>query len=208
MDLAQFRKKPLLGILRGVSEKFLDPLLETIFASGLETIEFAMNTPGAAALIRRAVRRYGKKLMIGAGTVSNTKDLKAALQSGATFIVSPVFVVPVVQYCVRHKVPVFPGALTPLEIYQAWQAGATMVKVFPARCFGPNYFKEIKGPFPEIKLLACSGVTPQDMKTYFQNGADAIAVGSSVFRSDWIAEKKFHSIRQRIQTYLKALGSL
>jgi len=202
MDLARFREKPILGILRGIPHDSLEPLLDAVVLGGMETVEFAMNATGAAGLIQKAVARYGKKLMIGAGTVMNMKDLKIALKAGATFIVSPVVVEPVVRYCAKHKIPVFPGALTPSEIYRAWQVGATMVKVFPARCFGPDYFRDLKGPFPEIELLACSGVTPENRQAYFKNGASAIAVGAGVFRKAWIASKKFHLISQQIQAYL------
>lgn len=205
MDLTRFRAKPLLGILRGITPSQLAPLFETITTSGLEAVEITMNTEGAAGLIQSAVKRFGRKLMIGAGTVLTFKDLQSALRAGATFIVSPVVVPSVVSYCVKRKIPVFPGALTPQEIYQAWQAGATMVKVFPASCFGPDYFKEIQGPFREIELLACGGVTPENLPVYFKNGASAAAIGGSVFRKDWLAAKKFHLIRNKIRTYLKAL---
>lgn len=205
MDLCRFRKRPLLGILRGITPPELRPLFETIAASGLQSVEITMNTEGAARLIKDAVKHYGKQLMIGAGTVLTLKDLQAALRAGATFIVSPVVVPSVIKYCARHKVPVFPGALAPQDIYEAWQAGATMVKVFPAGCFGPDYFKEIKGPFPQIELLACGGVRPENMPAYFKNGASAIAVGSDIFRRDWIAAKKFHLIRNKVQAYLQAL---
>ena len=164
-----------------------------------------MNTEGAAGLIKSAVKYYGKRLMIGAGTILTLKDLQVALRAGATFIVSPVVVPSVIKYCARHKIPVFPGALAPQDIYEAWQAGATMVKVFPAGCFGPDYFKEIKGPFPQIELLACGGVRPENMPAYFKSGASAVAVGSDIFRKDWIAAKKFHLIRNKIRTYLQAL---
>jgi len=201
MDLAKFRKKPVLGILRGIPQDSLEPLLDAVVDSGLEAIEFAMNSSGAAGLIKKAVARYGKKLTVGAGTILNLRDLKTALGAGATFVVSPVVVEPVIRYCVHRKIPVFPGALTPSEIYRAWQGGATMVKVFPARCFGPDYFRELTGPFPEIELMACSGVTPENMGVYFKNGASAIAVGAGVFRKDWIVAKKFHLIRQLLQSY-------
>ncbi|MFH1208006.1 MAG: bifunctional 4-hydroxy-2-oxoglutarate aldolase/2-dehydro-3-deoxy-phosphogluconate aldolase [Candidatus Omnitrophota bacterium] len=205
MDLRKFRERPVLGILRGITPSQLEPLFESIIAGGLRAVEITMNTEGATGLIKNAVRRYGKQLMIGAGTVLTLKDLQAALRAGATFIVSPVVVPPVIAYCARHKIPVFPGALAPRDIYEAWRAGATMVKVFPAGCFGPDYFKEIKGPFPKIELLACGGVTPQNLPDYFKNGASAAAVGSSVFRKDWLAAKKFHLIRNQIRAYLKAL---
>lgn len=205
MDLAKFRARPLLGILRGITSRELAPLFETIAASGLQAIEITMNTEGAAGLIKNAVKKYGRQLMIGAGTVLTLKDLRNALRAGATFIVSPVVVPPVIEYCARHKIPVFPGALTPQEIYAAWQTGATMVKVFPAGCFGPDYFGEIKGPFREIELLACGGVTPENIPEYLKNGASAFAVGSGVFRREWIAAGKFHLIQNKIRAYLKAI---
>jgi 2-dehydro-3-deoxyphosphogluconate aldolase/(4S)-4-hydroxy-2-oxoglutarate aldolase len=205
VDLKRFRRKPLLGILRGIEPKNLDPLFEALLVSGLEAVEITMNTEGAAGLIRNAVKRYGKRLMIGAGTVLNLKDLKNALHAGATFIVSPVVVPPVIRYCIRHKIPVFPGALVPQDIYEAWQTGATMVKVFPAGCFGPEYFKEIKGPFPKIELLACGGVTPENMPDYFKCGASAVAIGGSIFRKDWLPKKEFSMIRRRLQAYLHRL---
>jgi len=114
--------------------------------------------------------------------VLTLQDLESALGSGAGFIVLPVLVRAVVEYCVKNKIPVFPGALTPQEIYQAYASGATMVKVFPAKFFGPEYFREIKGPFNKIELLACGGVTPENLKNYFASGANAVTFGASVLR--------------------------
>lgn len=205
MDLVRFRRKPLLGILRGISAAALEPLLDVAVESGLETIEIAMNTEGAAGLIQRAARFYPRKLTVGAGTVLNMADLRTALRAGASFVVSPVLVKSVVRYCVREKIPVFPGALIPSDIYAAWRAGATMVKVFPAGCFEPDYFRELKGPFPKIELLACAGVTPANIKDYFSNGASAVAIGGSVFRKEWIRAGKFGLIRKKIQRYLLGL---
>jgi 2-dehydro-3-deoxyphosphogluconate aldolase/(4S)-4-hydroxy-2-oxoglutarate aldolase len=205
VDLKKFRERPVLGILRGITPTQLEPLFESIVAGGLRAVEITMNTDEVTGLIKNAVRRYGKQLMIGAGTVLTLKDLKDALRAGATFIVSPVVVPPVIEYCAKRKIPVFPGALVPQDIYAAWNAGATMVKVFPAGCFGPGYFKEIKGPFPKIELLACGGVTPENLPAYLKNGASAVAVGSSVFRRDWLVQRKFHLIRNKIRAYLKAL---
>ena len=77
-----------------------------------------------------------------------------------------------------------------------------MVKVFPAKFFGPDYFREIKGPFPDIELLACAGVTPENLKAYFENGASAIAFGASVFKKEWLAQRDFASIAESIKRYL------
>jgi 2-dehydro-3-deoxyphosphogluconate aldolase/(4S)-4-hydroxy-2-oxoglutarate aldolase len=199
VNLSKFKKLPLLGILRGVTSGQIGPLIETIASSGLETIEIAMNTKGAAGLIKKAIAISGGRLTIGAGTVLTMEDLKSAINAGATFIVMPVLVPEVVDYCVRNQINVFPGALTPLEIYQAWRAGATMVKVFPTTAVGREYFKEIKGPFNDVKLLACGGVSPENLAAYFESGADAVAFGSSVFRQDWLENNGFKHIGQSIR---------
>lgn len=202
MNIDKFRKQPILGILRDITKEEVPPLFETIISSGLTSVEIAMNTKDAAALIKQAVKLSKGKLSIGAGTVVSMKLLKSAIGAEASFIVMPVFVKDVVKYCVRHKIPVFPGALSPQEIYQAWDAGATMVKVFPAGFFGPKYFREIKGPFKDIELLACGGVTPENMPEYFLNGASAIAFGASVFRKEWLAKKDFPRIEEAIKKFL------
>ena len=202
MDVAVFKKLPIMGILRGVEPDSIEALLETIESSGLKTIEITMNTAGAAGLIKKAVGFSKGKLTIGAGTVLDMESLKSALDSGATFIVTPVLSEEVMKYCSKNKIPVFPGALTPLEIYNAWQSGATMVKVFPAKAFGPAYFKEIKGPFNNIELLACGGVTAGNMNEYFSSGASAVTFGTSVFRKEWLKIKDFKSIGESVKKFV------
>ncbi|MCM8775819.1 MAG: bifunctional 4-hydroxy-2-oxoglutarate aldolase/2-dehydro-3-deoxy-phosphogluconate aldolase [Candidatus Omnitrophica bacterium] len=208
MNVTRFRKLPILGILRDIPADTLEPLLLAVRAGGLHTIEITMNTQDAAVLIRKSVKLFSKEFMIGAGTVLTIKDLKSALDAGATFIVMPVLVREVMEDCVKHKIPVFPGALTPQQIYDAWQAGATMVKVFPARFFGPEYFKEIQGPFRDIELMACSGVTPKNLPEYFRNGASAVAIGSSIFRKDWIQAKSFAKITAGLKAYIRSFKTL
>jgi 2-dehydro-3-deoxyphosphogluconate aldolase/(4S)-4-hydroxy-2-oxoglutarate aldolase len=202
VDVSKFRKMPILGILRGIDAGVLEPLMTTIESTGLKTIEIAMNTPGACSLIRKAVALSKKRLTIGAGTVLDMKSLRSALSAGATFIVMPVLVKDVLSYCVKNRIPAFLGALTPQEIHAAWDSGATMVKVFPSGFFGPEYFKEIKGPFADIELLACGGVTPENMPAYFSNGASAISFGASVFRKDWLLKKDFKLVGAAIKKYV------
>ena len=204
MDIAVFKKKPILGILRGIGADLIEPLVETVISAGLATLEITMNTPGAAELIRKAKQAGGKRLTLGAGTVLSQQDLKLALGSGASFIVLPVLVRDLVEYCVKNKIPVFPGALTPQEIYQAHVLGATMVKVFPAKFFGPEYFREVKGPFDKIELLACGGVTAENLKDYFTSGASAVTFGASIFRKDWLAAKDFKTIGRAVKGFIAA----
>ncbi len=205
MDIAKFKKLPVIGILRGISLDLIEPLVETAYESGLETLEITMNSENALGLIARAKKVAANRMTIGAGTVMDIDSMQTAQAAGASFAVLPTLVPEVVKYCLQNKIPVFPGALTPQEIYNAWRAGATMVKVFPARTVGPEYFREIKGPFKDIELLACGGVTPDNMRSYFYNGANAITFGASVFKQEWLQTRDFESIGNQIKKYIKQI---
>lgn len=205
MDVVEFKKQPVIGILRGIQLEQVEPLIESVVKSGLKTLEITMNTPGAGELIRKAVKVAQKRVVLGAGTVLDMDSLKQALNSGATFIVMPVLVESITAYCVKNNIPVFPGAFSPLEIYRSWCAGATMVKVFPAKSLGPEYFRQIKGPFNQVKLLACAGVTAENTREYLSSGADAIAFGASVFKKEWIKNNDYASITSAIKGYLDCL---
>ena len=203
MNVAQFKKKPVMGIVRGVELGQIEPLIEAVISSGLETLEITMNTKDAGQIIGRAKKIAQRRLVLGAGTVLDMDSLRQAIDSGATFIVMPVLINDCLGYCVKNNIPVFPGALTPQEVYRAWKEGATMVKVFPAKFFGPEYFREIKGPFNDIELLAVAGVTPQNMRNYFACGANAVAFGASVFKKEWLQDKDYQSISRAIKAYME-----
>jgi 2-dehydro-3-deoxyphosphogluconate aldolase/(4S)-4-hydroxy-2-oxoglutarate aldolase len=208
MDAGKFKQLPVLGILRGGDVDAIDPLVETVVAAGLETIEIAMNTPDAVNMLRRMVQVADDRLTIGAGTVISVDILEVALRAGASFIVLPTLVEEVVAECRRRGVPVFPGAFTPQEIYNAWRAGAAMVKVFPAKFLGPAYFQEIHGPFPEVELLACGGVSADNLASYFASGASAVAFGASVFRAEWLAGRDFDRIGDAVAAFVQAFRSV
>lgn len=207
MDIAKFKKQPILGILRGIDPGHIDELVSTIASSGLYAMEITMNTRNAAGLIAKAVRASGNRLAVGAGTVLDKETLKVSLDAGATFIVTPILVDDVVKHCVKNNIPVFPGAFSPQEIYRAWHCGATMVKVFPAGIVGPKYFREILGPFNDIELLACGGVTPDNLKDYFASGASAVAFGASVFKKEWLEANDFAAIAKAIRAFIKACSA-
>ena len=204
MDINQFKQLPILGILRGVESHIIEPLVETVISAGLKTIEITMNTPGAPDLISQTVKVAQNRLTVGAGTVLTDDDAKSAITSGASFIVQPTLVKDVTEFCNGLGIPIFPGALTPQEIYDAWNAGASMVKVFPAKAFGPDYFKEIKGPFQNIELLACGGINSNNIQEYFSCGASAAAFGGSIFSRERFETKDFDSIKKDIESLISA----
>lgn len=200
----RFRELPVVGILRGFPLEILPPLIEATMEGGLTTIEVTMNTPGAAEQIETITRLAGDRMNVGAGTVTTMDELEAALEAGASFIVTPIVVPEVVRRCVERQIPVFPGAFTPTEIFTAWQLGATMVKVFPANQLGPSYIKNVKAPLDQIDLLATGGVTVESLADYAAAGASGFGVGSPLFHQDRIAARDWPWVQQQAGRFREA----
>ncbi len=195
---------PILGILRGISKKHIDPLISLLSKAGIRYIEVTMNTPGAASLIKEITEKSDNHFVIGAGTVLCQKDLKEAMDAGAKFIVSPSIVEDVIKECVQVKVPVFPGAFTPTEVHRAWSIGATMVKLFPSGLYGPGYIRALKGPFNDVKILAVGGISEQNISQFFKQGADAIAFGAGIIRPDWLDKNRFDLMEEKLNLLIKS----
>lgn len=198
-------QKPLLPILRGVTPEQLDRLMDSFMNVGLDTMEITMNTDNADELIKQAVSK-SDKLLIGAGTVTNLGELEKAFNAGAQFIVTPVVNSEVIRKCVEEDIPVIPGALTPTEIFTAWELGATMVKVFPAGTFGPKYFKDLLGPLNNIKLMAVGGVNESNIADYFKAGAKAAAFGGSLMSTERLEGNRYDLIEEDIRKLLQKIS--
>ena len=196
-----FEQLPIVGILRGLPAEKLRHVVEAVRDGGLTNLEITMNTPGAAEQIRSAREIAGGALNIGAGTVTNLQSLDDALAAGASFIVTPTLVPAVIERCVQLKVPVFPGAFSPTEIQQAWELGATMVKIFPADALGPSYLRSLKAPLPHLKLMPTGGVDVDTLAAYAQAGADAFGVGSPLFRAERIAADDWEWLRNQCRAF-------
>jgi 2-dehydro-3-deoxyphosphogluconate aldolase/(4S)-4-hydroxy-2-oxoglutarate aldolase len=200
----QFEKLPLIGILRGFSSEKLEFIVDACIRGGLTNLEITMNTPDALAQIRTAVRLSQGNLNVGAGTVLIADQLKAALQAGASFIVTPTLQREIIRSCVGENIPVFPGAFSPTEIAEAWHLGATMVKIFPAESLGPAYIKSIKAPFPQIKLLPTGGVDLSTIESYIKAGADGFGIGSPLFNRDRIEAGDWAWMRNQCAAFVEA----
>jgi 2-dehydro-3-deoxyphosphogluconate aldolase / (4S)-4-hydroxy-2-oxoglutarate aldolase len=200
-DLHRFESAPVIGILRGVKEESLQGVLETSIAGGLRFIEITLNTQDSYHLIQQAINKYSE-LTIGAGTVLSALEAKKAFDSGAQFIVAPNFEEEVAAFCVENKLAYFPGALTPTEIQKAWKCGATMVKLFPVSQMGPDYIKQVKGPFDKVKLVAVGGVNPSNIKKYLSAGVDALALGGSIYSLQRMENGKFSDIQKDIEDFM------
>ena len=205
----QFQAVPIMGILRGYPKAVILKIVAAYHAAGFTTIEITRNTPQFATIVRTIVEEYGGQLNIGVGTVCNQAELEIALAAGAQFIVSPIVSIPLIQQCKALDMPVFPGAFTPTEIYQAWTAGARMVKLFPASIVGPTYVKEVLAPLDQIELMPTGGVNLDNIGVYKKMGAKAFGVGGLLFDKSLIATKDWEGLAARLiqvkSAILKAL---
>lgn len=201
---SRFSSLPLIAILRGLPTAAVEPVSLALRDAGFTALEITVNTPDAANQIRQARACVGDAVDVGAGTVTSLEELDQAQQAGATFVVTPAVVPEVITACVRRSLPIFPGAFTPSEVLSAHRLGATMVKLFPAHRLGPGYFRDLRGPFPHIRLLATGGITPEALPEYVAAGAAGFGIGGQLFPADRLAADDWPAIRDRATRYRAA----
>ncbi len=201
MDI--IRNTGIIAIMRTQSSEQLLRAADAIRAGGVCVIEVTMTTPGALRIIEEATGKYGEDVLFGAGTVLDAESARAALLAGAQFIVAPAFNAEVVQICRRYSIPVFPGAYTPTEILTAWEAGADMVKVFPASIGGPRLIKAIKAPLPQVELVPVGGVNMETAADFIRAGAAALGVGSALINQTLLDSDDFATLTERARRLME-----
>ncbi len=181
-------------------------MAETVAQAGLKLIEISWITPQAATVIEH-LRKTLPTCQIGAGTILSTTDLATAIQAGSQFIFSPHVNWELIQQANAAHIPIIPGALTPSEILQAWQAGATCVKVFPIQAVGgSDYLQALRGPLGHIPLIPTGGVTLANALTFLDAGAVAVGVSTSLFPKELLINQDWEAIHQRAKAFQTHLG--
>jgi 2-dehydro-3-deoxyphosphogluconate aldolase/(4S)-4-hydroxy-2-oxoglutarate aldolase len=203
----EFNKVPVVGIIRGLTFDEIKQILPVYIAAGLTTIEITMNTDAATEIIRYAVDNYGTQLNVGAGTVCSENDLEQALAAGSQFIVTPIINTAVIKKCVLLGIPIFPGAFTPTEIYQAWELGASIVKVYPATSLGAAYIKDVKAPLNKIKLMPTGGINKDNLEIFMNAGADGLGVGGQLFDKKSIESQNWPALQAHFEEFVKYFKS-
>ncbi|OJW05408.1 MAG: hypothetical protein BGO39_33650 [Chloroflexi bacterium 54-19] len=182
-------------------------LTRALLDGGVTALEFTMTNPQALEVltaIKSAFPEFTQgTAVIGAGTVLTPDDARAALAAGAQFVVTPVSNFETIKVCTDAGVPIVPGALTPTEIINAWNAGASAIKVFPARAFGPAYFKDLREPLPFLKLIPTGGVSLGNGADFIKNGAIALGVGGNLVDKKLVAAGDWEAIRQKTAAYVE-----
>jgi 2-dehydro-3-deoxyphosphogluconate aldolase/(4S)-4-hydroxy-2-oxoglutarate aldolase len=178
--------------------------IDAIREGGISVLEITMTVPGAVKLIEEVAKRYGSEALVGAGTVLDPETATACVESGAQFVVSPALNLETIACCRRLDVAVMPGALTPTEVVQAWNAGADFVKVFPAGAVGgPSYLKSLKAPLPQIELVPTGGVSLKTAADFIRAGAAALGVGADLVDINAIREGQAALITERAKQFIQ-----
>jgi 2-dehydro-3-deoxyphosphogluconate aldolase / (4S)-4-hydroxy-2-oxoglutarate aldolase len=175
---------------------------DVVASGGIPIVEITMTMPEAVELIAHLVRHH-EKMLVGAGSVLNTEIASKCLDSGAHFLTSPGLNLKIVEFAAKREIAVLPGALTPTEVMEAWDAGSDFVKVFPCvDVGGARYIKALKTSLPQIPLIAAGGVTQQTAGNFILAGATAIGVGTELIPADAIANRETERIRELAHRFL------
>ena len=192
----------LVPVLRADSVEQALALAAAIADGGVPVLEITMTVPGAIQVMRRLAQQR-PDILIGAGTVLDPETARICILEGAQFIVSPALNLHTIEMCHRYSIAVLPGALTPTEVVNAWQAGADVVKVFPASALGgARYLTALKGPLPQVKLIPTGGVSLATARDFLEAGAFALGVGSDLVDAKAVAAGKPEVVTESARQYL------
>jgi len=199
--MEQILEGGVVAIMRAKSSDQLLVAAEAVLAGGINAIEVTMTTPGALEVVMKAAEKLGDGVLFGVGSVLDSVTARAAILAGADYVVCPTLNIGTIEVCKRYSVPVLPGAFTPTEILTAWEAGASLVKVFPASVGGPDYIKAVKGPLPQVRLAAVGGVTIENTADFFRAGVELIGVGGELVNQKLLDARDFGEITKRARLF-------
>lgn len=204
--IARIREIGLIPVIRAESDDHAVQIADALAAAGLAVIEITMTVPHAVRAMTSVAKRLGSAAVLGAGTVTTPEMADAAIDAGCEFLVTPCLLPAVITRAHERRVPILAGALTPTEIFAAHQAGADLVKVFPANAAGgPSYLRALKGPFPDIEVVPTGGVSLQTVGEYIRAGAAAVGVGGELIQREWVAAGDFRAIGALGQKFVEAI---
>ena len=207
---AAIEQAGVVAIIRMKEPEKVRAVVEAIAAGGVRALEVTMTVPRAVELIAELAPTMPPGFLLGAGTVVDPTTARRVIDAGAQFVVGPVFRREVIEACHERDVPVLPGCFTPTEILDAWDAGADIVKVFPATALGPGFIKDVRAPLPQVRLMPTGGVTLDNAGDWIKAGAVAVGVGTALLDAKAIAAGDYATLRanaERIVANVRAARS-
>jgi 2-dehydro-3-deoxyphosphogluconate aldolase/(4S)-4-hydroxy-2-oxoglutarate aldolase len=204
--IRQMRDSGVVAVMRGADADAVIDIAEALAEGGVTALELTADTPGVMNLIEEVSDALDDTdVIVGAGTVLDEETARAAILAGAEFVVSPSFHEDVVETCNRYGAPVAPGIATPTEAVEAYQAGADMVKLFPASSLGPDFLASIKSPLGQIPIMPTGGVGPDNAGDFIEAGAECVGAGSSLVDDEAVANGDFDLITANAEAMVQAV---
>lgn len=198
----------LIAIIRGIVPSKLVKILKALTAGGVKALEITMNNPKPLKMIEEVKSIVeDNEVVVGAGTVLDPESARAAIIAGAEFVFSPNLNLKVIELCKRYDKLVIPGVLTPTEIVNAWEKGADLVKIFPAKILGPEFIKSIMGPLNYIKIIPTGGINLDNAAEYIRAGAFALGVGGGLLSKDILENEDYKALKDKAMAFKKAIKS-
>jgi len=204
--LQKIKQIGLLAVIRGPSKELTIKTVDALILGGVTGIEITYTTPQAEEVVSALKQSYGEEIILGMGTLTSPKQAQSAKEAGANFLVSPVCEPNLVKAMVYSGLAAMAGALTPTEIFQAYQMGIDVVKIFPGSLTGPKYIKAIHGPFPLIEMMPTGGVSKDNIRDWFEAGAFAIGAGSTLCPRTLALDGQFTEITKRAAEFIEIVN--
>jgi 2-dehydro-3-deoxyphosphogluconate aldolase/(4S)-4-hydroxy-2-oxoglutarate aldolase len=201
-QLRQVLESGIVAVVRSLDSHQLVETVRALVDGGVHVVEITMTVPDALDVVRQVRKALGHHVLLGAGTILDPETARAAILAGAEFLVAPTLNLDVIRLCQRYDKLVMPGAFTPTEILTAWEAGGDIVKVFPADVVGPAFFKAVRAPLPQVKLMPTGGVDLNTAADFLKAGACCLGIGSQLVEPKAVAERNFDRIRDLARQYV------
>lgn len=195
-----------IAVLRGVEPGTVEDVAAAVLEGGVSVLEVTADSPDAMATIRTLAERFGDEALVGVGTVLDSETARAAQRAGAEFVVCPTLDSGVIETCNRYGTPVAPGVFTPTEAQRAYEAGADLVKVFPAKTGGPGHVSALKGPLGHLDVVPTGGVGPGNAGEYIEAGAMAVGAGGAILDDEAVAAGDFDVLTENAAALVEAVA--
>ncbi len=191
----------IVAVVRSNDSSQLVEVCKALVDGGVDVAEITFTVPNALEVLAAVRKALGDRLLLGAGTVLDTETARAAILAGAEYLVSPTLNLEVIKLAKRYGKMVMPGVYTPTEALTAWEAGADILKVFPAEMVGPGFFKAMKGPLPQLRLMPTGGVDLNTASSFLEAGAVCLGIGSQLIEPKAVSQGDFGRITSLARQY-------
>lgn len=201
-NISMIKKYKIISIIRLHDEYDILPIVESLYKGGIRIVEVTLNTPNALSSIKN-IREKHPDMIVGAGTILDETDVKNAVNSGASFLLSPILDKKSIEMANKHNILIVPGIFTPTEALRAYEYGARMIKLFPARSLGASYISDLKGPLSQLDIMAVGGIDLNNAGEFLEKGSCSLGIGSSIVSNSDVENGDFLEIEKKAREFVK-----